>query len=220
MMKLSRRFGALLLVAAAASLAGCSQRNGGGGDQPGAVGKLALPLTTQGASGVTYRLRDATFNITGYSYGVGGSGWGGTGGSSTTVTVSSETDPDAATISVSLEEGQYVVELLPGWHLEKLTSEGAEAVEATLLSSNPQWVWVNRQWTSFAEFGFGLGSREVWLNGELNLGVVVYEDPSEIYGGGGSGGGFPGGTGGAGGFSVAGGGGAAAATSGGSGMVP
>ncbi len=200
MMKLSRRLGTLFLVAAVTSLAGCGQASDGGGDETGAVGKLALPLTTQGASGVTYRLRDATFTITGWPFGgSAGSSMGGGGGGYTTVTVSSETDPDAPTISVPLEEGQYYVELLPGWHFEKITTDGVEQVDATLLSSNPQWVWVSRQWTSFAEFQFGLGGREIWLNGELNLGVVVYEDPSEIYGGtGGMGGaagtaGFPGG---------------------------
>jgi hypothetical protein len=25
-----------------------------------------------------------------------------------------------------------------------------------------------------------LGDRELWLNGQLNIGVVLYEDPSEI----------------------------------------
>lgn len=198
MMKLSRRLGSLLLIAAAvAPLAGCSQANDGRGDDAtDKVGQLALPLTTQGASGVTYRLRDATFVISNWGYGVGGSGMGGSGGSSAVV-VSSETDPDAATISVSLEEGQYFIELQPGWHFEKITSEGAEAVESTLLSGNQQWVWVSRHSTSFAEFQFGLGGREVWLNGELNVGVVLYEDPSEIYGNGGYAGtggtGFPGG---------------------------
>lgn len=198
MMKLSRRLGGLMLLAAVVPLAGCSQANRDSGDAEKA-GQLALPLTTQGASGVTYRLRDATFVINGWNYGVGGSGMGG-GGSTTSVVVNSETDPDAATISVSLEEGQYLVELQPGWHFEKITAEGAEDVEATLLSPNPQWVWVTRQWTSFAEFQFGLGDREIWLNGDLNIGVVLYEDPSEIYPGtggtggfGGAGGGNPGG---------------------------
>jgi hypothetical protein len=74
-------------------------------------------------------------------------------------------------------------------------------VEATLLSGQTQYVWVSRRSTSFAEFQFGLGGREIWLNGDLNIGVVLYEDPSEL----GYGGSFPGGTagtwsGGAGGF--------------------
>lgn len=200
MMKLSRRLGSLLLLAAAtAPLGGCSQAKDDQDDgTTGRVGQLALPLTTQGASGVTYRLRDATFVINGWSYGgSAGSSMGGSGGNPTTVVVSSEDDPDAATISVSLEEGQYSVELQPGWYFEKITPAGSEAVEATLLSANPQWAWVSRHSTWFAEFQFGLGGREIWLNGELNLGVVLYEDPSEIYGSGGyagaGGSGMPGG---------------------------
>jgi hypothetical protein len=205
MMKLSRRLGSVLLLAAAAiPLAGCSQAKDDQGEgTTDKAGQLALPLTTQGASGVTYRLRDATFVISGWGSGVGGSGVGGSGGATTTV-VSSEDDPDAPTISVSLEEGQHYLELQPGWHFEKITPAGAEEVEATLLSGNPQWVWVSRRSTSFAEFHFGLGEREIWLNGELNLGVVLYEDPSEIDGGTGGAGGFTG-TGGAGGFAGTGG---------------
>jgi hypothetical protein len=197
MMKLSRRMGTLLLMAAASTLAGCSQASD---DQSGTpedkAGQLALPLTTQGASGVTYRLRDATFTITNNNWGMGGSS-AGTGGGPSTVVVSSETDPDAATISVPLEEGYYYVVLEPGWHFEKLTASGAEPVESTLLYGSEQWVWVSRHQTSFAEFQFGLGGREVWLNGELNVSVVLYEDPSELYGNGGYGGGPVAGMGGA-----------------------
>ncbi len=171
-------------------LSGCgSSGQPSSGEGEPQSGQLALPLVTQGASGVVYRLRDATFNISRYGYagGAGASfGGNGSGGGSGVelITVSSETDPDAATITVPLEEGQYFVELVPGWHFEKQTTEGYEAVEATLLSGQTQWVWVSRLSTSFAEFQFGLGGREIWLNGDLNIGVVLYEDPSELgYGG-------------------------------------
>jgi hypothetical protein len=202
---------------------GSTAKDGGGGEDK--LGNLALPLVTQGASGLTYRLRDATFLIHHYNYGpymgVGGSvasGGTGAGGGDEVTTVSSETDPNAQTISLSVEEGEYYVELLPGWHFEKAGPMGAEIVDATLLSGETQWVYVSRQSTSFAEFQFGLGGRELWLNGELNIGVVLYEDPSELngYGGtgyGGSGGGYTAGTGGA--YIYA-----AGAPSGGTGSVP
>jgi hypothetical protein len=201
MMKTTRRLGmAMLLAAAGSSLMGCSSS---GESSPVAEGEsrgqIALPLTTQGNSGVVYRLRDATFNIYRYGYyaGTAGSpsmmgtagtattaGTGGSGGSGDVITVSSETDPDAATIKVPLEEGAYFVQLLPGWHFEKQTPEGYEAVEATLLSGDTQWLYVSRLTTIFAEYHFGLGEREIWLNGELNIGVVLHEDPSELgYGG-------------------------------------
>jgi len=172
-------------------LVGCSNSAQGGDEPADRVGQLALPLVTQGASGVVYRLRDATFTIRSLYGGWGGSGVGG-GSGGPTITVSSETDPDAQTISVSVEEGQYYVELSPGWHFEKVTPEGAVPVEATLLYGETQYVYVSRRSTSFAEFQFGLGGREIWLNGDLNIGVVLYEDPSEL-GYGGLGGSFPGG---------------------------
>lgn len=192
MNKLTRRLGTLVLAGAAAmTLVGCgsSVRGGESGDE---VGELALPLVTQGASGVTYRLRDATFAIHPQCYyydapAIGGSGgFAGTGmggGCGETITLNSEDEPDAQNLTVSLQEGQYYIELLPGWHFEKQGPMGAEPVEATLLSGETQWIWVSRQSTTFAEYQFGLGDRELWLNGQLNIGVHLYEDPSEVYGG-------------------------------------
>jgi hypothetical protein len=193
MNKITRRLGTGMMAAAGLMmLVGCGNSAQGGNEPGERVGQLALPLVTQGASGVVYRLRDATFTIRS----LGNSGWAGSGSGGSSgappITVSSETDPDAPTISVSVEEGQYYVELSPGWHFEKITPEGAVPVEATLLYGETQWVWVSRRSTSFAEFQFGLGGREIWLNGDLNIGVVLYEDPSEIgYGGSAGSGGFP-----------------------------
>lgn len=76
---------------------------------------------------------------------------------------------------------------------EKGTASGAQAVEATLLSGVSQWVYVSRQSTSFAEYSFGIGGKEIWLNGKLNIGIDVQETP------GGDGGAGPLGEGGAGG---------------------
>jgi len=183
----------MMAAAGLMMLAGCgNSAQGSSGDPEDRAGQLGLPLVTQGASGVTYRLRDATFIINGFpTYpGTAGASFGG-GSSGVSVTVSSETDPDAQTISVSLEEGQYFVELLPGWHFEKVTPDGAVPVEATLLYGQTQYVYVSRNFTSFAEFQFGLGGREIWLNGDLNIGVVLHEDPSEL-GYGGTGGSFGG----------------------------
>jgi hypothetical protein len=213
MNKVTRRLGTGMIAAAGLMmLVGCGNSAQGGNEPGERAGQLALPLVTQGASGVTYRLRDANFTIR--NLGIGGGAGSGGGSSPPGITVSSETDPDAPTISVSVEEGPYYVELLPGWHFEQITPTGAVPVEATLLYGQTQYVYVARRSTSFAEFQFGLGGREIWLNGDLNIGVVLYEDPSEI---GGTGGGFT-----TGGFagSFAGGGGFAGSISGGSGPVP
>ena len=197
MTQISRRLGTLALLGAGLSLLGCSGSPSPSEKEP--LGQLNLPLTTQGASGLKYRLRNATFTVQrepGYYY--GGAGYagaigGGSDGSSSTTTVSSETDPDARSISLSLEEGSYYVQLQPGWSFEKDGADGPEIVEATLLSQPTQWLWVYRQSSTWAEFNFGIGGKELWLNGKVNIEINVQETPGE-YGGSGGGGGFsPGG---------------------------
>jgi hypothetical protein len=160
--------------------AGCSSE----GAAEGAHGTLSVPLTTVGASGITYRLRDATFQISSpYSYDAGGAG--GDGPQTQIVTVSSEDNVDAASIAVSVERGSYSVRLLPGWRMEKVEGGVASEVEANLLSEATQWLYVNPHATTWVEYRFGLGERAIWFNGKVNIGVQVYENPSEILGGGG-----------------------------------
>jgi hypothetical protein len=158
------------------SLVACASDQRGQNDE--AFGTIALPLGTYGESGTRYRLRDATFVIRDpYEYGYGGEG------SNSTVVVSSEDDPNADSISVSVEQGSYYVTLQPGWRMEKREADGGfTTVEAQLLSSTAQWVYVAPRSTSWAAFNFGIGGREVWFNGKLNIGINVYEDPDEYYG--------------------------------------
>jgi hypothetical protein len=172
---------------------GCSQ---GAESEGETTGTLNLPLSTVGSSGSEYRLRDAVFVISPDYWSCNPTGMGGTttaGGTGSTtcppaVTVSSETDPDASAISVTLERGYYVVELLPGWRMEKVEGAMATDVEAQLLSPTSQWLYVSERSTTWLEYQFGLGERELWFNGDLNINIRVFENPSEIGGGfGGSG---------------------------------
>jgi hypothetical protein len=167
---------------------GCSSD----GEADGARGTLSVPLTTEGASGIKYRLREATFQISSPYYYDGLAG-GADGSGPQTVTVSSEDDPDAASIAVSVERGSYSVRLLPGWRMEKVEDGVASEVDATLLSGATQQLSVNPHATTWVEYQFGLGERAIWFNGQVNIGVRVYENPSEIYGSSGEGnaGGFP-----------------------------
>jgi hypothetical protein len=181
MKRTSRRaWASLALVAGFGALAlqGCSGTGGREGE-PEVTGRMNLPLTTQGSSGTSYRLRNATFVIQSQDYYYADDGAVGIGGSSDVaipfISVSSETDPSAANISVSLPEGYYHVRLGSGWSLEKGTAAGPQIVEATLLSGATQWVYVSRQSTSYAEFSFGIGSKEIWLDGKLNIGIDVQE---------------------------------------------
>ncbi|WP_438027412.1 hypothetical protein [Sorangium sp. So ce233] len=170
------------------------------------LGSLSLPLAAQAPSGVSYRLRNATFQIQSDYYwvdavsvGSSSSGVGGSPGSTTSnstgyfpggtlLTINSEDeDPDASSILVDLEQGSYYVQLLPGWHLEKVEGGTATAVDATLLSSQTIYVYVSPHSTTWAQYQFGIGDRALWLNGKLNIGIDVYEDPEEYYGGAGGG---------------------------------
>jgi hypothetical protein len=170
----------LALGLAATSLApACSNE----GSAPEEHGTLNLPLSTQGPSGTTYRLRDATFEIRSEYYYWDNAGGQGGGSGPNVITVSSETDPDAGAISVNLERGYYYVRLLPGWRMEKVEDGTATDVEATLLSSATLWTYVAAHSTSWVEYQFGLGDRSLWFNGNLNLQIQVYEHPSDLYGG-------------------------------------
>jgi hypothetical protein len=167
------------------------------------VGQLEVPLTAFAASGAEYRLRDAEFTI--------GTTFSGSGGSGTTspapagLVVSSEDDPAASKITVELEEGEYFVELQPGWRLEKMVPGGGETVEATLLSETGQWVWVSRRSSSLVEYHFGLGDRSIWFNGKLNIDIRVSETPGTAGSGGYAGSGGAGGYAGSGGAGSSGG---------------
>lgn len=177
-----------MAVLAGALTAACGSEGGGGVPEVAEPGRgtLQLPLVTQGASGTQYRLRDATFQITNYNtyYYPYASGAGGEGGTSNTqsLTVSSEDDPDATSIALSVERGEYIVTLLPGWHMEKVDASGATEVEATLLTGDIQWVYISAHSSSWVEYEFGLGGRSLWFNGKLNIDIRVHEDPSELYG--------------------------------------
>lgn len=171
--------GLVCLGTAALAAQGCSESKGGSKPEDPQVGTLSLPLATESASGTRYRLRDATFEIYGEYYGYGSSGEGGASGGP--LIVSSEDDPDATAISLSLEQGYYYIRLLPGWRMEKIVAGTVIGVDANLLNGEYQSIWVAPQWTTWVEYEFGIGDRSIWLNGNVNIGVRVYEDPSERY---------------------------------------
>lgn len=191
MKKTSRRVVTGLLLTAglsAVALVGCSG-SGGSDGQVKEMGEIGLPLSTPGPGNSTYYLRHATFVIQNqYQYFNPGNSEAGAGGTANNgaIIVSSETNLDAANISVSLEEGYYNVTLQPGWTMEQHFPNDPypHRLMTTLLSGESQWVWVSRQSTSWAEFRFGIGGSEIWLNGKLNISISVQERP----GGGGEGG--------------------------------
>lgn len=92
------------------TLVNCSSdRNDGKGEEE-RVGTLALALQTTSASGSTYRLRNAFFQITNIRSG------------ETVDFLTSENGlPDAAELTTILASGSYTVTLLPGWFLERIS---------------------------------------------------------------------------------------------------
>lgn len=213
---MNKRLGWVMGCALVGLLVGCASSNGNNNSNEDAVaevGKIALPLVTHGPSGAAYRLRNATFEIVPYqtywttgtyvgsggaATSMGGSNAVGTSpGTRPVVLVNGEDSPDSDSIQVDLEAGDYFIRLLSGWYLEKDEADGtATPVEAQLLSGETQWVWISPHSTSWVSYQFGLGDHALWFNGNLNVQINVYEDPSEYYGGGVGGstgvGGYPG----------------------------
>lgn len=140
-MKLSRLMGFVLaLTAGTLAVTGCAS---GAGDQgsdeahEGNVGTVALSLTGQ-ANGKTYRLRHATFDVTG----------------PTTTTLDSETDPNGTILAATLATGGYSITLQDGWSLERLDPMGAQTVSAQLGSPNPQSFMIGSGSTARVAFQF------------------------------------------------------------------
>jgi len=170
---------ALLSLGVVGLSSGCSSEQGGSNSASERAGTIALSLAAHGPAGTEYRLRDASFEISAYD---GYSTEGGAEGREP-LTVSSEDDPNATSISVSVEEGYYGVRLKPGWRLEKSDGGNVTDVQATLLSSETQGVYVYRRSSTTVAYEFGLGERSIWFNGKLNIMIGVREQPDGGVGG-------------------------------------
>ena len=162
----------MLVLSMLSVLAACGEPTGGAEPESEELGTLEFALTAVDSEQQEYRLRNATFSITGYSYELG---------EYVTVEVSSEDDPDADLIRKRILEGYYTVELLDsGWYFERLGDDGYELVEqSVLLGSNSQSVYVYQDTATDVTFRFGVDGDELdFLGGDLNIGITV-ERPAE-----------------------------------------
>jgi hypothetical protein len=156
-----------------ASLAGCAA----GGSRPKQeepLGNLSLYLVGTDSHGQQYRLRNAEFDVQGYSY---------YGSSSQVSTIlSTEADPNADQLETRLVPGQYVVTLGNHlWYLEKLTDRGAERVDhAVLLSSESQYAYVYDRGTTEVYFSFGVNGELIdFRHGNLRIGIIIEQPDND-----------------------------------------
>lgn len=130
-----------LLVVGLLVIAGCGEA-----DPPTSLGGLRTELTGVSVRGLTYRLRQATFTITGPQ----------------DLSVSSENYLDQNAITLDLESGAYAVTLNDGWFLERAEPDGSyTGVMATLLSDATQNVTVMEPATTLVTFTFRAGEDTV-----------------------------------------------------------
>jgi hypothetical protein len=149
------------VLAAGVGMQACrSGGDGGGGVQ--ATGVLQMALTAS-AEGHTYRLRHATFAITGTS----------------SATLDSEAQPDATSLTATLATGAYSIELAPGWSLERLDAAGPVTVAATLTSPNPTTFAIATGATTTVAYQFATDGATVSFGQgalEVTIGVTVNHD--------------------------------------------
>lgn len=98
---------------------------------PEVTGVVHVPLSARGADGRTYRLRNATFEITGAAM--------------FTVGDRDVVDADAETLATTLPAGGYSLYLRPGWQLVEQNAEGKDVpAQANLASTNPMSFEIGR----------------------------------------------------------------------------
>ncbi|MFZ5893564.1 MAG: hypothetical protein ACOY0T_21055 [Myxococcota bacterium] len=121
------------------------------------TGTLSMELATQ-VGGVSYRLRDAQFAVAGPE----------------SLSLSSETAPDAAAIDQQLDAGDYSIELLSGWRLERQSSMGYQTVLASLASTNPVTFSIGAGHETNVGYAFLTDGRVVGIGkGNLHLTISV-----------------------------------------------
>ncbi|WP_437933793.1 hypothetical protein [Sorangium sp. So ce341] len=103
---------------------GCGPEAPDVAEQVSDVGSISLALVGTSATGATYRLSQAWFNLYGPTHRL------------------VHGDGDTAVLTEVLPVGYYDVYLEPGWILERWTGSGYQQVEAALTSPNPTPVYI------------------------------------------------------------------------------
>jgi hypothetical protein len=124
------------------------------------TGSMRMALVAPGPAGVTYRLRNAFFDVTG----------------PTSLTLDGETDPNANVLSTSLPAGSYQVALNDGWYVERLEGGFVDIVTAVMQSQNPQQVTLSSNGITDVTFVIMVNNLPVRFEpGQLNVAIEVVE---------------------------------------------
>lgn len=146
----------VLAVSFVCAGAGCSA------EQRESSGELTVPLKTTGRSGATYYLR-GTFLIRDTN-------------GATVAALSTADNPEAQLLSTDLDVGQYTVELLPSWSLERVLSGEPAIVPATLSSESVVEVSITEDQVTVAVFRFSTGDGDIeFTQGTLGVAIEVEE---------------------------------------------
>jgi hypothetical protein len=126
-------------------------------DEP--MGSLELALA-QTVSGDTYRLRDASFNVT---------------GPASFVLESEQVSPDSQALTRSVPVGTYAVALEAGWHIERVSASGVVTTPGAQIVGDPtKNVTVLQDQTAYVTYVFIVDGIEVVLgHGTLAVDIAV-----------------------------------------------
>jgi len=150
-----------MFVACVAQLPACSTRDPASSNERGS-GTLSLSLATT-SQGRNYRLRQASFDISGPSHSV----------------LDNEQNPDAPSLSTQLDPGSYEITLNGPWFLERLDADGPVRLTASLTSANPARVEITAGSTSSVVFRFATDGTMVTVGGgALAIGVEIDDTSS------------------------------------------
>ena len=153
--------GQLLMMAGALALAsgswGCSDASGEGSDET--LGSVEMRLQSTAPSGITYRLRNALFNVV-------------DGGGTVAGVLNSDTDPTATLLTGTFQPGFYDVTLQDGWFLERTDMPGG-MVMAQLSSPATQSVNIQTGVTSTLKYTFRAADESIVFAGTLAIDLDV-----------------------------------------------
>jgi hypothetical protein len=140
-------------------LVGCS--SSGDTKAPEGVGTLRVPLAATSYVGKSYVLCQGIFSIDGYS-----------SGQNFTIDASQHTTE--AFVTQSLPSGDYQVSLT-SWQLCEATVDGLTPVDAQLMSSSYQYVYISPLQASYVYFSFMVQGQQLAFDGQLVIQIDVWQ---------------------------------------------